>query len=505
MPRLAEIVTVAGLTVAATVPAATSSAAPEGDPDRGRVVYRTGETVDGEAIMAVLGGNVEIPASTVPCASCHGREGRGRPEGGVVPTDLTWPSLTKPYGVTHASGRRHPPYDRRSLAMAITAGLDPAGTPLGATMPRYRMPRAAMDDLIAYLRVIDDERDPGIGPDTLRVGTVFPRDAASAVTAALTETLEALFAEIGADQSDTGGIYGRRLELVTLPSARTADAMDAVLDEADVVALVAPILPSDASLLVDLAETRRIPIIGPLTLAPGHRILPGHHTFYFYGGLVDQAEVLAAFAETRSRERATLSILAEDPDVDRALRRRIDSRLGVELVAGASLATDADFALCLDSASLARAAAVASRGWGGTVLVPAAAIDLDHLASFEALDNRLLVAFPHPIGPAARDGMARLAAWSADRGLGDDHRVVRGAVLAAGRLFVDAIERGGRDLSRAKLIRALESVRGFETGTLPPLTFDANRRIGLRGASILVLRGGSLQPIHGWFALDDSR
>ena len=65
---------------------------------------------------------MEVPASAVPCAGCHGRDGKGKPEGGVTPSDLTWTALTRPYGVTHPGGRKHPPYDARLLKRAVSMG-----------------------------------------------------------------------------------------------------------------------------------------------------------------------------------------------------------------------------------------------------------------------------------------------------------------------------------------------------------------------------------------------
>ena len=64
---------------------------------RGRRIYRRGTTEDGRKITALFGdGATPIPASALPCGNCHGPDGKGRPEGGVVPTDITWVRLTKP-------------------------------------------------------------------------------------------------------------------------------------------------------------------------------------------------------------------------------------------------------------------------------------------------------------------------------------------------------------------------------------------------------------------------
>ncbi len=50
---------------------------------RGKEIYLTGTTSDGAAITALMGDDrIEVPATALPCGSCHGADGRGRPEGG---------------------------------------------------------------------------------------------------------------------------------------------------------------------------------------------------------------------------------------------------------------------------------------------------------------------------------------------------------------------------------------------------------------------------------------
>src|SRR5712672_2748709 len=54
---------------------------------RGRQLYREGGY--GTNITATLGQeSLSLPATKVPCASCHGPDGLGRPEAGVVPSDI---------------------------------------------------------------------------------------------------------------------------------------------------------------------------------------------------------------------------------------------------------------------------------------------------------------------------------------------------------------------------------------------------------------------------------
>ena len=142
---------------------AVAPAAPE-QIERGRRIYVDGVSSAGTEITAVMSvEGVEVPASAVPCASCHGLDGKGRPEGGVSPSDVTWANLAEPDGLTHPSGRTHPPYDVRTLKRAISLGIDPGGNKLHIAMPRFRMSLRDMEDLVAYLQQLGSGGEPGGG------------------------------------------------------------------------------------------------------------------------------------------------------------------------------------------------------------------------------------------------------------------------------------------------------------------------------------------------------
>ena len=74
------------------------------------------------------------------------------------------------------------------------------------------------------------------------------------------------------------------------------------------------------------------------------------------------------------------------------------------------------------------------------------------------------------------------------------------AALAAARLLTEALQRTGHDLSRQKLVKALESLRGFSTGLMPPATYTASRRIGVIGAHVVTvdLEAGAGVPKSVW-------
>lgn len=64
------------------------------------------------------------------------------------------------------------------------------------------------------------------------------------------------------------------------------------------------------------------------------------------------------------------------------------------------------------------------------------------------------------------------------------------AALASAELLEEGLRQAGRDVSREKLIVALEGLYDHETGLTPRMSFGPNRRVGARGAYVLTVEGG---------------
>jgi hypothetical protein len=71
------------------------------------------------------------------------------------------------------------------------------------------------------------------------------------------------------------------------------------------------------------------------------------------------------------------------------------------------------------------------------------------------------------------------------------------AVLAAARLLVEGLRRAGRDLTRAKLVDAIETIQRFETGYGAPVSYSRQQHVGFTGAQIMRFdpQLQSMQPI----------
>lgn len=140
---------------------------------RGKAFYLRGESSSGQEITAMMG-EIEVPATTLTCGGCHGARGGGKTEGGVTAGNISWSDLTKPYGHAHEAGRKHPAFSETSFVRTVTAGIDPAGNKLSVAMPTYRMPMQDMSDLLAYLKRIETDFDPGVSETSIVIGTLLP-------------------------------------------------------------------------------------------------------------------------------------------------------------------------------------------------------------------------------------------------------------------------------------------------------------------------------------------
>jgi hypothetical protein len=78
-----------------------------------------------------------------------------------LPDSPTWSYLTKSYGHERESGRKHPAFTEESVKRSITDGVDPAGHPLDTAMPRYSLSDSDLVDLVAYLKRLETDTDPG--------------------------------------------------------------------------------------------------------------------------------------------------------------------------------------------------------------------------------------------------------------------------------------------------------------------------------------------------------
>lgn len=473
---------------------------------RGKRVYAEGRGA-GSPITAYVGrDSTPVPASALPCANCHGEDGLGRPEGGVVPPNITWRYLLKPYGHAHSGDRRHPAFTEETVGRAIVDGVDPAGNRLAVAMPRYEMAETDLADLIAYLKRLETDRDPGLAPDSIRIGTVLPLTGRfESLGQAMKEVIEAAFDDVNAG----GGIHGRRLELVISGDPGGRDdplaAMRQLLAVGDVFALVSVFTAGAEAEMAAITEPAGVPLVGPITLLPAARKGGDRHTFHLFSGMAEQARALAAFAAERLSLAAPRTVVvraADDINAAAASAAVAEAgargwpepatvayrpgRLDAPTAAGRFAAEPPEavffFGWRQDLPQLLQAAWADGRR--PYVLLPgslAAPLLLDLRAE---LAGRVYLAYPSLPMSAADDGDA-FTELLRRHALAARHLPAQVSAHAATRLLIEGLKRAGRVLSRRKFVAELEDVRDFRPGLTPPLSYGSNRRVGARGAYVV--------------------
>lgn len=494
---------------------------------RGREIYLRGVSPSGKALSAVLGADgVELPAASFACVNCHGRDGTGRSEGGVTPSDITWAALTKPYGVTHASGRKHPPYTERLLKRAITMGLDSAGSHLHAAMPRYRLAHEDAADLLAYLKRLGKLADPGLSDDAIGIGTVVAGDGPFAEMGdAVKAVLTAYFAKINRQ----GGVFNRRLELRGVESsdapASRVQALRAALDQDRIFALVSAFTAGADEEMAALLRAKEIPLLGAFTLHPQIIAPPSPYLFYLSSGLKEQAAVLARFAVARYAGRAPAAVIlhsGEQPTRAAAAEiKRLCQAAGWETVeeietpragfAAVSLierlrdrATQVVFCLAPSETQEALLAQAKKLAWSPDYVIPGSLAGRRILDAPAETGAQVFLSVPALPADQTAEGLAEYASLATAHKLPPQHLASQLTALAAAKILVEGLKRAGRNLSRQELIAALDKLYQFKTGLGPPVTFNANQRIGAPGAYVVTVERLSqrLTPVSGWIKPD---
>jgi len=484
----------------------------------GKHVYREGSSPSNRPIEAVLGeGSTRVPGPLMPCASCHGSDGKGRPEGGVAPSAITWDILAAPLRKNDVLGRQRRAYDLISLRRAITQGVDPSGHRLRPSMPSYRLSPADLDTLIQYLRVLGKDADPGLTGNTIRLGAIVPVDGPLAVTGrSSVALLQAYFDEL----NEQGGVYGRKIELHALETPGMSRARRGAQESAqanDIFAAISVLPPGAEHELTGVMEQLGIPTIGAFASRSHGDGSSESKTFYLLSGLPQQARVLVKFAREHLEDPlARIAVVypesaqdLADAVIDQCRTASLDNVQSVKLSGSAAglvaeslshqgvrsvffLGRGKELQEMLESA--------AKLGWTPTVFQPGPLAVPEVFAIPPAFDQHIFLAFPMLPSDMDAEALHEYKSLAQKHNLVSAQPAIALTALAAAKVLVEALRESGRQLSRDKLITILSGIYGFNTGLTPPVSYSATRRIGALGAYVvrLDLKNKSFIPVDSW-------
>lgn len=483
----------------------------------GEDIYLRGVSPSADDIIAVLNDNVRVPASAVPCSNCHGIEGSGKTEGGMIASDIRWESLTKPYEVSAPGGRAHGAYDEASLRRAVTMGFDSSGHVLQAGMPRYQLSSRDLDELISYLKRLGRASSPGVTEKAIRIGAILPPTDSDGTAHDLTELLTGYFDEINRN----GGIYDRLIELrFCMPAAsevNRADAMRVFCEREKPFALLGvPVTEADDENTA-FSFMREVPLVVPLNRLGDTDRSANRNVFYLTGGFDRQARALVGFAKNqRLTANKKIGLVTGEGAVERKIAKQAAGELvglvaeplqmsiggnRMDEIASRMRADRVEVVFCLvtgeGAAALLREAQQIS--WNPVVLALGVNL-LDFVDSPPGFTGELYIALPYQPTDRTAEGLREYRELVARSGLTGGHEGIRMTFLASAKVVAEGLKEAGRRLTREALINALERPSGFETGLMPPVNYRDGRRIGAPGISIVQvhLDSRTCRPVEIW-------
>lgn len=361
--------------------------------------------------------------------------------------------------------------------------------------------------------------EPGITKDKIRLGSFLPLQSGLAAGATqMKEGCDAYFRHI----NETGGVNGRKIEWIVENDSynpqQTAAVVKKLVDRDEVFALVSTLGTVTAVAVLPFLAQRKVPIINP---AGGHMLLNKPTDKNVFGILPLSSEIgesMADFAVTKLGAKRVAIFFQNDQfgkdqrdGVVEALKKRnmtavaeasyVPSDVDVSAQAVALKQTDPDVVILgvIPKHGALFAKEAQRLGWkpkmiGHNTMADPVVLDLAGAETLEGVHVNLMTAVSSMDTPAVKKANEILAKYYPQTKAG--YYPYLG--MAGGIILVEAMKRAGADLTRAKLISALEGLGHFEPGVVPPIDWNASYHGGPKKFGYAQWKGGKLAVIEGW-------
>jgi branched-chain amino acid transport system substrate-binding protein len=410
----------------------------------------------------------------------------------------------------------------RRVAATIAVGLAVAAAPIAAgatTEP------AADSGAPASAAVECEELAQGVSDDAIKIGSTQPMSGAAATAGeAFAGGLEAA----AQARNEAGGINGRTIELTILDdgfeAARSVGNVRRLGDEEEVFAILSPAGSANLPGSWEYVADKGLPVFAPV-LPPD----PDLQQVYLIGtGHADQVRIIVDWLAEQGVE--TVGLLRQDNDLGAAFKAGLEEQLpkhGMELVAEETVEPNStDISNQVLIIRDAEPDAVIS---GADNIQTALLLDQAHELDWEPiLVGNSSTGGPGAVGtvgsadPEAADGFYSSAILAFTNEDTPEVQAYREAMSAAGHddvvdntfalqsyahsiIFYDVLEQLGDNLCWEALHAALESLAGYETGLVAPVSFGPlpGGHTGTTGARMAQYVGGEWEFITDFLEPQD--
>ncbi|HEX9821034.1 MAG TPA: ABC transporter substrate-binding protein [Methylomirabilota bacterium] len=324
--------------------------------------------------------------------------------------------------------------------------------------------------------------------------------------------------------NDAGGIHGRRVRTVYYDDGykpQDAVANTRKLVEQDrIFAVIAPQGTPPVVATLEYLEENRVPLLFPFQGSPVTR---GRK--YVFSGMTlydRQAKMMIDYLAGQRKYR-TFGVLYQDDEYGKAFLTAFEKDLGrhnLKLAAAESVKRGAsDVSAQIAKLQAARpqvtflvltpgpgAQALKERqkiGWTDTVMVSSGPLTDERylaLAADAAEGVEGLSLWPDPLTSDLPGVKAYRAAMQKYFGKNEPNRYSLSGYFAA-MLFTEGARRAGKTLTRESLVTALEGIKGWDSGILPPITIGPDHETQRQGFWVRVEKG-RFKQLTDWLTSD---
>jgi ABC-type branched-subunit amino acid transport system permease subunit/ABC-type branched-subunit amino acid transport system substrate-binding protein len=312
--------------------------------------------------------------------------------------------------------------------------------------------------------------------------------------------------------NDGGGIHGRKVRTVYYDDGyRPQDAVAntrKLVEQDGLFAVIAPQGTPPVVATLEYLETSKVPLLFPFQGSP---IVRGRKWVFSGMTLYDRQSRMMIDYLVSQRKFKTFGVLYQDDEYGKAFLNAFEKDLerhklriaaaepvkrGVNDVSAqiAKLQAAKPQVTFLVLTPPAGAQALKERqkiGWNDTVMVSSGPLTDERylaLAGDAAEGVEGLSLWPDPVSADLRGVKAYREAMQKYFPKNEPNRYSLSGYFAA-MLFTEGAKRAGRVLTREGLVTALESVKGWESGILPPITIGADHETQRQGFWVTVEKG----------------
>jgi len=361
---------------------------------------------------------------------------------------------------------------------------------------------------------------PGVTATSIRIGSCAPLDGPASFLGMQIEFGALTYFHM---VNDEGGIHGRTIELHFFDDGYDPEKATKCferLNKQDVFAIGFLVGTSTSLKYVSLAENEKMPIVGLFTGAPQFYEPPKHYVICVRASDADEAHVLVDNL-WKARGIRRIGLIYQDDAFGKAVLDEVESALSahqsslvasgkfprntLEVAEGMKAVREAKPEAVILAGSYAPVAAILkqahSTGWnplflatssaGTEGLVRAAGSDADGVIITEVVPG-----YDRTDVPTAKLYRAALEKYAG--GTPPSYVSFEGFIDAM--VMVEGLKRAGKDLTREKLISAIESIQNQDVGLGPKFMLDygAKDHKGFDSVDAVVMRNGKPVPITDW-------